>query len=199
MSNRTIEYYNNNAKEYFEATVNADMSSICDKFLQYVQLGGEILDVGCGSGRDLKYFKEAGYSAEGIDLSPELCKMAAAYSGAKVICADIRTWRPTKKYDGIWANASLLHLSFEELKVFVVELPKVLKENGVVYLSMKEGKETGYDGSGRYISCFSEGKLLQVLSMQQMIRLVECWKTQDELQRENTIWLNIILQSSQME
>jgi len=136
MSNSTIEYYNNHAKEYFEATVHADMSSICDKFLDYIQPGVKILDVGCGSGSDLRYFNEAGYFAEGIDLSRVLCEMAAAYSGAKVVCADLRTWRPTEKYDGIWANASLLHLSFEEMKHFIIRLPVFLKHNGVAFLSI---------------------------------------------------------------
>lgn len=68
----TTAYYNQAAEEYFKKTVTVDISSACDRFLQYVKPGGKIIDIGAGSDRDIKYFLDAGFIAEGIDISIEL-------------------------------------------------------------------------------------------------------------------------------
>ena len=62
--NKTIEYYNQNAKEFIRGTVNADMHEHAGRFLAAVgenPARKKILDFGCGSGRDSKYFIEKGY------------------------------------------------------------------------------------------------------------------------------------------
>ena len=193
MSNKTIDYYDSNADAYFRTTVDANMAPICDKFLRYVKPAGKILDVGAGSGRDLKYFLDKGYSAEGIDLSQELCKRATAYSGGKVTCADICDWQPSEKYDGVWASASLLHLPVNEIEKFILQLPEILEIGGVAYISMKSGIENGYDYKGRYFSDFTEDKIRQILSKSTALRLIESWRTKDELHREDFEWLNFII------
>lgn len=73
--NRTIEYYNKNAKQFVETTVNVEFSRMQDRFLEKLQEGAYILDFGCGSGRDTKYFLEQGYQVDAIDGSEELCKL----------------------------------------------------------------------------------------------------------------------------
>lgn len=74
--NNTVDYYNDNALEYYNLTIEVDMSPICEKFLQYVRPGGRIIDIGSGSGRDIKYFLSKGYKATGIDASKELCRIS---------------------------------------------------------------------------------------------------------------------------
>lgn len=132
-TNKTIDYYNSNAAQYFSNTVNVDMSECCDRFLKYVVPGGRIVDIGAGSGRDIKYFKDRGYVVEGIDASEKMCHLAADYSGAEVSCERIRDWYPQKKYDRIWANVSLLHLSFSEIGEFVCRASDYLMPNGGVF------------------------------------------------------------------
>ena len=193
MSNKTIDYYDSNADAYFKTTINANMSSVCDKFLQFIKPKGRIVDVGTGSGRDLKYFLDKGYSAEGIDLSQELCNRAVTYSGGHVMCTDICDWYPTEKYDGVWANASLLHLPPMEIERFILRLPEILEIGGVAYISMKSGIETGYDDKGRYFTNFTEDMVQQVISKSTALRLIECWRTKDELHREDFEWLNCII------
>ncbi len=118
-TNKTIDYYNKNAYQYFDNSVNIDMTVCCDRFLKYIVHGGRIIDIGAGSGRDIKYLMDKGYIVEGIDASDEMCRLAADYSGAKVLCKRIQDWYPQEKHDGIWANASLLHLSLDEIEEFV--------------------------------------------------------------------------------
>ena len=107
MTNRTIDYYNDNADEYFNSVISADMTENYTRFLQYVPKGASIVDLGCGSGRDLKYFKDNGYEAEGLDASEKLCILAREYSGCPVLCTDFLSWKTERRYDAFWANASL--------------------------------------------------------------------------------------------
>ena len=95
-TNKTIDYYNSNAAQYFGNTVNADMSECCERFLKYVAPGDRIIDIGAGSGRAIKYFNDRGYIVEGIDASKEMCQLATDYSGVEVICERIQDWYPQK-------------------------------------------------------------------------------------------------------
>lgn len=192
--NKTIAYYNNRAQQYFASTVNADMSVNCDRFLQYVKPGGVIIDIGAGSGRDILYFMSKGYQVEGIDAAPEMCRLASEYTGVPLICCKIQEWVPDKKYDGIWANASLLHLSLEELEEFILRVDSLLENRGVVYISLKSGIETGIDVTGRYFTNFTEEKVQQIISKSTAIEVVDSWKTEDKLQRKGVVWINLILQ-----
>ena len=67
-TNKTIDYHNSNAAQYFSNTVNVDMLECCERFLKYVIPGDRIINIGAGSVRDIKYFKDRGYAVEGIEL-----------------------------------------------------------------------------------------------------------------------------------
>ena len=82
----TIEYYNKNAKTYCEQTLVGNMQENYDKFLKHLPTNAYILDFGCGSGRDSKYFIEKGYKVKAIDGSTEMCKLASQYISQEVIC-----------------------------------------------------------------------------------------------------------------
>lgn len=169
------------------------MSECCDRFLKYVVPGGRIIDIGAGSGRDIKYFKDRGYVVEGIDASEEMCRLAAVYSGTEVTCERIQDWHPQEKYDGIWANASLLHLAFDEIEEFVCRASDYLKPNGVFYISMKKGIQTGCDNNGRFFTDFSEEKVQQIVSKSTAFIVADSWETGDGLSREEFQWINLIL------
>ena len=59
MRNKTIDYYNQNAETFVHGTVSVDFKEVQDKFLRLLA-GKRVLDFGCGSGRDTKYFIERG-------------------------------------------------------------------------------------------------------------------------------------------
>lgn len=81
---KTIEYYDNMAKNFVEDTVSVDFKEIQDKFLKLLKEGDSVLDFGCGSGRDTKYFIEKNMKVDAIDGSVELCKIAQKYTGINV-------------------------------------------------------------------------------------------------------------------
>lgn len=192
-TNKTIDYYNSNADQYFSNTVNVDMSECCDRFLKYVVPGGRITDIGAGSGRDIKYFKDRGYVVEGIDASEEMCRLAAEHTGVTVRCERIQDWHPQEKYDGIWANASLLHLPITEIEDFVCKAADYLNPKGVFYISMKKGIQTGHDSKGRFFTDFSEEKVQQIMLKSTAFAVADCWETGDGMGREAFRWLNLIL------
>lgn len=97
----TIDYYNTNADEFYESTVNADMTAQYDFFMEYVKPGASLLDCGCGSGRDSLYFLQQGYKVSAIDASEELCKKARQLTGLEVECKLFEEIDDQGKYDGI--------------------------------------------------------------------------------------------------
>ena len=81
---KTIEYYNQNADMFAQGTRLVDFTVVQERFAKMIPAGSRILDFGCGSGRDTKYFLEKGYRVEATDGSSELCKLASAFTGIEV-------------------------------------------------------------------------------------------------------------------
>ncbi|MGL5188286.1 MAG: class I SAM-dependent methyltransferase, partial [Cetobacterium sp.] len=160
----SIKFYNDNADSFFDNTVNADMSDTYNIFEENLsKKEGEILDLGCGSGRDSKYFLEKGYKITALDLSPTLAKKASDYIGQKVIVADMKTLDYTNKFIGIWACASLLHITEVEIFETLKRCHKALKKDGVIYASFKLG-EYNYEKDDRSFTCFTKDKFLTLIN-----------------------------------
>ena len=101
--NDTIDYYNKNADAFYESTIDADMSAQYDMFEKRLYAGARILDCGCGSGRDSKYFLDNGYEVVAIDGSEELCKKASELTGIVVINMLFQDIDFEDEFDGVWA------------------------------------------------------------------------------------------------
>ena len=81
---KTIKYYNKNASDFIMSTQEVEFHEIQIKFAKNLSKGSRILDFGCGSGRDTKYFLSQGYQVDAIDASEENCRIASAYTGISV-------------------------------------------------------------------------------------------------------------------
>lgn len=189
-----MNYYNDYANEYFDSTINVNMSSNLEQFERYLLSGCRILDIGCGSGRDVKHFCDKGFKTEGIDQSEKLCELAEAFSKTIIHCGDVLRWKPEEKFDALWANASLLHLEMKEIKLFFSDIIKnLLKIGGYAYISMKSGIETGNDSKGRFFTNFTKTDLDEVIKENPNIELIDLWETTDEMNRNGFVWLNFII------
>lgn len=136
---RTINYYNKNAKDFARGTVEVEFEDTQKGFTDKLQNNAQILDFGCGSGRDTKYFLEHGFRVTAIDGSEELCRLASEYTGITVKQMMFQELSDINLYDGIWACSSILHLQKAELKQVLKKMEQALKSNGVVYTSFKYG------------------------------------------------------------
>ena len=193
---KTLEYYNKKAHEFVNNTVSVNYTDTQDLFLEYLPENGYILDFGCGSGRDTKYFKEKGYKIEAIDGSEELCQIASEYSGIKVECMLFQDLNENDQYDGIWACASILHLSKTEMKDVLKKMIRSLKKNGIIYTSFKYGEFEGMKND-RYFSDFTEKIFQEYFINIEGVELEKQWVTADVRPgRGEEKWLNIILRKS---
>ena len=189
----TIDYYNENAKKYFDLTYNADMSIQYDHFLQYVKRDGKILDFGCGSGRDSLYFKNKGYDVTAIDGSEELCKIARKYTGIDVKNMKFDEFNDIDYYDGIWACGTLLHLHNSEILEVLKKLRDALKDTGYMFVALKNGKGEEQILDGRYYNYF---ELNDVENLVELIKMdiVEVYMSRSVSNPEETkYWNNFIL------
>ena len=134
MTDTTLNYYNNNAEAFIQGTISVDFSATQDRFLRLLS-GKKILDFGCGSGRDTKYFLEKGFEVAAIDGSVELCKAASLYTGIKVKHMLFLDLDESAAYDGIWACSSILHLPKSELKEVFLKMSEALAPDGIIYTS----------------------------------------------------------------
>lgn len=190
--NKTIAYYNDNSKEYTLLSRNVDMSSIQDRFISYLKKDALILDFGCGSGRDSKYFIDKGFTVEAIDGSLELCKQASEYLSINVKNVLFNDFDEEDKYDGIWACASLLHLKRHDLLNVLRKLYKALKKDGYLYVSFKHGDFEG-DRSERFYIDLTESELKEVVGKVKGFNIIELWFNESSLPNRSEEWINAIL------
>ena len=76
----SIDYYERYGSAYFENTVNLSMEEQLKQFLLYLPENAEVLDLGCGSGRDGKYLEESGCYVTLMDGSRQMCRLAEIYT-----------------------------------------------------------------------------------------------------------------------
>lgn len=190
--NSTLDYYNSQASNFFDNTVGVDFSNIEDRFLKYVPEHGLILDFGCGSGRDTKYFLDRGFQVEAIDGSEELCKAASRYTGIEVKHCYFSDLDESQKYDGIWACASILHERSEVIPFIFSRMEKALKSGGALYVSFKYGSFEGERG-GRYFTDMTEERLgLAIKNCHDLVTVEEWVSTDARPDRCDEKWLNAI-------
>jgi SAM-dependent methyltransferase len=160
----TLAYYERHAAEYAAATTPISMAAFTSRFAALLPSLASVLDVGCGSGRDLRALSVLGLTCTGLDLSPMLACRAAQYSGCPVIIGDIRALPlRDETFMGVWASASLLHLPRDEISHGLAECNRVLTRRGVFFSSMKCGHGEGYDAEGRWYSYVTQEEWTSLL------------------------------------
>lgn len=194
----TLTYYNQNATKFVQGTVAVEFSETQNRFLDKLEDGAFVLDFGCGSGRDAKYFLEKGYLVEATDGSEELCRLASEYAGIDVKQMLFDELDEVEKYDGIWACSSILHLGKQALHDVLVKMVAAVKPGGVIYTSFKYGDFEG-ERNGRYFTDFTLETFADYISNLPQLRIEEYWITGDVRPgRGEEKWLNLILRKPDM-
>lgn len=189
----TLDYYNKNSEEYFNSTLNVDMTNTYKPFLKLVPKDGKILDLGCGSGRDSMNFMKLGYEVIAVDGAKKLAKRASVLLGKEVIVSTFEELELKEKFHGIWACASLLHIKREDLKTVLNNLYNNLDDNGVFYMSFKYGEKEYVDDKNRYFNCFTDESIISFINENTKYNILGLYITEDKLGRVNEVkWLNLI-------
>lgn len=199
----TLNYYNNNADLYIQQTRSVDMNELYQAFIDGLPLDApqNILDVGCGSGRDSFYFAhKLGFKVTAIDGSAQMIERNKQYYATSDInwlnltFAEIKAQGWQNQFTGIWACASLLHVAYADLPALITTLVNCLTINGVIYLSFKQGDGERWDGE-RFFCDMNQARLLQIIEQLNPNHPIEynTWLTQDQSKQREVDWFNVLI------
>ena len=193
----TLEYYDKNINNYKKIWLD-DFSKnydfkIPDIFLSYIIKDSHILDLGCGIGRDSKYFIDKGYHVISVDGSNEMCKIASELLKTDVEQINFLDINYKEEFDGVFACASLLHLSNEDLLVVLKKISNALKKNGILYTCFKYGNGTRID-NGRFYNDMNEEKFINILNNVEDLKILKTWVT--EQYKTDTKFINYIIRKN---
>lgn len=194
--NETLDYYNQNAESFVDGTIAVDFEETQLRFTSKLKAGDFILDFGCGSGRDTKYFLSKGFAVDATDGSEEICRKASEFIGIEVKHMLFQELKEVGKYDGIWACSSILHLPKNELESVFKKMLVALKENGLIYTSFKYSNFEGMR-NGRYFTDFTLENFQEFIKKIPGIAVEEYWITSDVRPgRGEEKWLNLLLRKT---
>ena len=146
----TLAHYEHHAEEFWQGTRDHDVSQNIAALLQAIEAAPpfELLDFGCGPGRDLKTFKDLGHHPIGLEGAAPLAAMARAYSGCEVLQQNfLELDLPDAHFDGVFANAVLFHVPSQALPRVLGQLHATLKPGGVLFSSNPRGDgQEGWNG-----------------------------------------------------
>lgn len=146
----TLSHYRNNAEAFWQGTKDHDVSQNYDAFLAALPKNKtlDILDFGCGPGRDVYHFKSLGHRPVGLDGCEVFCRMARRLSGCEILHQQFLGLNlERQRFDGIFANASLFHVPSTELTRVLRRLHNALKPGGILFSSNPRGNdEEGWSG-----------------------------------------------------
>lgn len=153
----TVQHYQDCAEDFREGTRGHDVSQNIAALLAPIQATApyQILDFGCGPGRDLRTFSAMGHTAVGLDGCPRFVEMARADSGCEAWQQDfLGLDLPPERFDGVFANAVLFHIPSQELPRVLAQLHATLKPGGVLFSSNpRGGNQEGWQGD-RYAAYY---------------------------------------------
>lgn len=189
-------YYDKYSEIFYINTVNVNMGALYEIFLKELPENAKVLDAGCGSGRDAYAFKNMGYQVEAIDASEKMVFLSSHLLNQPVYKMTFQDMNFENEFDAIWACASLLHVSGEDMPLVFENLNKALKQGGILYATFKYGTYEG-ERHERFFNDFDEAKFRQLNCEKYGFQVMKMWKTLDKREgHENEWWLNIMLKSN---
>ena len=189
------DFYQKYFQDYHAATFGVDPGSFLTPFAQYLTAGDHILDVGCGSGRDLVWLKKNNFEITGFERAVGLAALARRHAGCAVIEGDFETYDFSKfLYDGVLMCGALVHTPHERLARVVGNIVQGVRENGIVLISLKEGTGSARKKDSRVFYYWQDADLRDVFKRQGLV----CLAFHRDVSKVNArdIWLSYTLQKS---
>lgn len=187
----SIDYYEWYAASYYENTVNLNMEEALGRFLALLPENAEVLDLGCGTGRDTVYLEDAGCYVTPMDGSEQMCRLAEIYTDKEVLHMTFEEMEFEEVFDGIWACASLLHVEGKNMDRIMKKVVNALKPDGVLYMSFKYGDAEEIRNQ-RLFHDYTEETAYDMVMRQEGVRIVEMWQS-DDVRGIETKWLNLLV------
>lgn len=200
MDPKTSIFYAQNASKLAEqyASVNNTVKDCLNSVFARSQ---KILDVGCGTGRDLAFLLSKGKDAYGVDPSQEMLVGAHQTLGVQGVSGEGRLFLGSlpdlsqfseSEFDGILCSAVLMHLPEEELFDAVYALRRILRPGGTLLVSVPATRNdvdpvTRRDGEGRLFTDLPAPKLNLLFERVGFV-VRESERIEDSLGRDGVSW-----------
>ena len=187
-----MDYYHEHPRIYHERTFYIDPSSFLRPITRYLAPPANILDVGCGSGRDLLWCKKRGYNVIGLERSPGLATLAREHTGCEVIQADYNRFDFSGlSMQGILLIGALVHEPKENFPLALQNISRAIVKDGYILLSLKQGQGTSQKQDGRVFQLWQRNELLPIFD-QLNLKVLEEHQSSSELGTRE-IWGSYLL------
>ena len=186
------DYYQRHYTTYHEKTFHIDPSSFLEPLVRHLKPGDTVLDVGCGSGRDLLWLKEHGFNVRGFERSKGLAILARKHTACEIIEGDFDVFDFSKlNIDAILLCGSLVHVTHDRFEAVFENIVSGLKGGGTVLVSLKQGDGSSTDADGRQFY-FWQDLDLQDIFARHAFRVIDFHKDVSKVNAKD-IWLSYIL------
>ena len=201
MDSETINYYSKNAAtvtERYESIV----SSLSKSFGEAFKPKSKLLDVGCGSGRDLALLATLGHECFGVDATPEFVALSQSLHpemNGKVLQAALPNFEPPfgGDFDGVLCSAVLMHIPESELAPAAASIKRCLKVHGRLLYSVPSKRldvvAGNRDANGR-LFVPDQSDRLQTIFEQLGFSLISKWDNADSLGRDSVEWISVLME-----
>lgn len=186
----TRDYYDLNAEAFRERTVDCELAALHDAFLSRLAPGAHILDAGCGPGRDTLAFLERGFRVTAIDASAAMVDLASRATGQPARQLRFEEIEFEEAFDGIWANASLVHVPMSDIDDVMRRLARSLRPGGLLHVSVKKGEGERIAPDGRLFCDYTDGRLRALFARHPSLQLHSIEESPAQRpQRDPRAWL----------
>ena len=201
MDTATVKYYSNNA-EAIAARYESVTSSLSNSFKDAFRPRSKLLDIGCGSGRDLALLAPLGHDCFGVDATPEFVALSQSLHPelqGKVLEATLPNLSPPfgGEFDGILCSAVLMHIPVVELTATATSIKSCLKANGRLLYSVPSKRldvvTENRDANGR-LFIPDQSDRLQTIFEQIGFSLISKWASSDSLGRDSVEWVSVLME-----
>lgn len=160
---KTIETYNATADDYVKLVSRTTPDRDLRRFIDAIPKGGLVLDWGCGPGNSAAMMQAAGLVVEAVDASEKMVELARTKYGLNVKQATFDELDAKARYDGLWANFSLLHAPKTDMPHHLQAAHTALKKDGYFHIGMKLGTGEIRDRLARMYTYYEEDELKALL------------------------------------
>jgi SAM-dependent methyltransferase len=192
----TRQTYQRYASRFARNHWSADLSRGYQAFGARLERGAHILEIGCGPGRDIAGLRAIGFQVTGVDLSLAMLGEARERVGGDLLAGDMLHLPMNTQFDGAWLAASLLHIPKKQAPAVLNEVGRLLRRDGLMYVSLKSGQGEEWQGNreGQRFFAYYEMPELEAVIEATGFAVIESW---DE-RIAATTWLSVVGQKSEV-
>ena len=151
---QTLDYYERDAETYGAHRGPVEFPALLN-FMKSLPTRAAVLELGCGGGQDAEVLLREGFDVTVTDGSPAMADFAARGLGRSVSVLQFDQLEYVRAFDGVWANACLLHVPEVALPNIFARIHRALQPSGRFCATFKGGAEGARDRLGRYFNYMS--------------------------------------------